>query len=354
MDERFVITQGSLHQFAQLMMANRMRDHILPTAKWLMAPHFIFDRVKNLWRAKMESGQIAHHYNLDNRLYQLFLDDDWHYSAGHFEREGMTLEEAQLVKKRYITSKLAVEANHRVLDIGCGWGGLDFYIAELTGAHVTGISLSEEQLKIARRRAVNRNLTDKTEFLLQNYRDTTGSFDRIVSVEVLEHIGKNNYDVFFQKAFELLDRFGVCVIQSTVRPSPKISQGPFNEKYIFPGGYIPAVSEVYPAIQRAGFLVRDLELLPMHHATTMGMWRMRFMKNWDKAAELFDERFCRLWEFYLTLSEMAFRHDRHAVVQIQLTKRHDSVPYTRDYQQKRQAKLRILENERLTFDTVEP
>ncbi|MCP5076184.1 MAG: class I SAM-dependent methyltransferase [Rhodobacteraceae bacterium] len=221
MDRRFVIAKGTLYDVAQLMMNNRMRDHILPTAKWLMAPHFLFDRVKNFWRAKSESSQIAHHYNIDNRLYQLFLDDDWHYSAGHFEREGMTLEEAQLVKKRYLTAKLAVEADHKVLDIGCGWGGLDFYIAELTGAHVTGISLSEEQLKIARQRAINRGLADSTEFLHQNYRDVAGTYDRVISVEMLEHIGKHNYDIYFQKAFDVLDKFGVFVVQSTVRPAQR-------------------------------------------------------------------------------------------------------------------------------------
>ncbi len=353
MDGRFVVDQGSFYDFIALMKHNAFRRSLPTSVKVLAAFHYVSDRIKNLWRARTERRMAAHHYDLDGRLYRLFLDDDWQYSCAYFEREDMTLEQAQLAKKRHVTTKLLVERDQRVLEMGCGWGGLALYIAELTGAHVTGVTLSEEQVQVARRRAANRGLADHTEFRLQNYRDVEGTFDRIISIGMLEHVGRQNYDVMFQKAFELLDRHGVMVVHAIGRPKPALTQVAFNDKYIFPGGYVPSVSQVCPAIERAGFLIKDLEILPMHYAHTCRIWRERFMAHWDEAAELYDERFCRMWELYLAVSESAFRHDRLMIFQFQLAKHQDTVPYTRDYFAARKAKLLRLEKKRMTVDKVE-
>ncbi len=353
MDGRFVIDQGSLFDYVALMKRNGFRRHLPNFVKFVTALHYVGDRIKDLWRAGAEKRMVAHHYDLDGRLYRLFLDDDWQYTCAYFDREDMTLEEAQLAKKRHVTAKLLVEPGQRVLEMGCGWGGLALYIAELIGAHVTGVTLSEEQVRIAQKRAINRGLSDLTEFRLQNYRDVNGTFDRIISIGMLEHVGRQNYDIMFKKAFGLLDRRGVMVVHAIGRPKPVLTQGPFNEKYIFPGAYVPAISQICPSIERAGFLIKDLEILPMHYARTCRVWRERFMANWDEAAEIYDERFCRMWELYLAISETAFSHDRLMIFQFQLAKRQDAVPFTRDYLDQRKADLVRLEEERMIIDKVE-
>ena len=352
MDGRLIVETGSLYDFIAVMKVNGYR-HTLPLALKIagLAPHLV-RWLHNVARAGAERRQVAHHYDLDARLFRLFLDADWQYSCAYYERGDEDLEEAQLAKKRHVTAKLWPRAGDKVLDIGCGWGGMAFYIAELTGAHVTGITLSKEQVAIARQRARARGLEHLTEFRLQNYRDVEGSFDRIVSIGMLEHVGKGNYHVMFSRAAQLLKKEGVMVVHAIARPKPVPSQGRFNDKYIFPGGYIPALSEVLPAIEKAGFLVKDIELLPMHYAYTLKAWRERFYANWDKAAAIYDERFCRMWDIYLSTSESAFRHDRLMVMQIQLTRHQDVVPFTRDYVAERTASLKDLEAERLTRDEV--
>jgi cyclopropane-fatty-acyl-phospholipid synthase len=301
-----------------------------------------------------EKRNIAHHYDLDGRLYELFLDDDWQYTCAYFEHEGQTLEEAQLAKKRHVTAKLMVQPGQRVLEMGCGWGGLAMYIAEMTGAHVTAVTLSEEQAAAAQRRAADSGLAGKTEFRLQNYRDVEGSFDRIISIGMLEHVGPRNFAAMFKQSYRMLEKHGVMVVHAIGRPKVMRHPNPWMEKYIFPGGYIPAVSEVLPAIEQAGFLIKDIELLPMHYAHTCRIWRERFIANWDKAAELYDERFCRMWEIYLALSESAFRHDRLMIFQIQLAKHQDAIPYTRDYLAALKNDLKQREMRGLTKDKGAP
>jgi cyclopropane-fatty-acyl-phospholipid synthase len=286
---------------------------------------------------------VASHYDLDGRLYRLFLDADMQYSCAYFETPDSTLDDAQLAKKRHLAAKLLVKPGHRVLDIGCGWGGLGLYLAEMTGANVTGITLSEEQLGVANARAGELNLTDRATFRLQDYRDTPGSFDRIISVGMFEHVGVDYYDTYFKRCAELLGDDGVMMMHSIGRSEGPGITNPWIAKYIFPGGYIPAVSEVLPAIERAGLLVDDIEILRLHYAETLKAWRERFLARREEAAKLYDERFVRMWEFYLASSEMSFRKQNVMVFQIQLSKRQGVVPITRDYIGREEQRLREVE-----------
>ncbi len=289
---------------------------------------------------------VAHHYDLDGGLYDLFLDSDKQYSCAYFERPEATLEEAQLAKKRHLAAKMLIQPGHRVLDIGCGWGGLGLYLAEITRADIVGVTLSQEQLRIANARALERNLSDTAKFLAKDYRDVPGPFDRIVSVGMFEHVGVDFYDTFFRHCAKVLADDGVMVLHSIGRPEGPGITNPWIAKYIFPGGYIPALSEVFPAIERAGLLVADVEILRLHYAETLKAWRERFLARRDDAVRLYDERFVRMWEFYLGSSEMAFRKQNLMNFQIQITKRQDVVPLTRDYIPREEAHLRGLEGRR--------
>jgi cyclopropane-fatty-acyl-phospholipid synthase len=230
-----------------------------------------------------------------------------------------------------------------VLDIGSGWGGLGLYLAELTGAHVTGVTLSTEQLHASNARAAERNLGESAKFLLQDYRDVPGPFDRIVSVGMFEHVGVDFYDIYFKRCAELLTEDGVMLLHSIGRSEGPDSTNPWIAKYIFPGGYIPALSEAIPAIEHSGLLVCDIEILRLHYAETLKAWRERFMARREEAVQLYDERFARMWEFYLAASEMAFRKQNLMNFQVQLTKRQGVVPTTRDYVAREEARLRGLE-----------
>ncbi|MBN9580585.1 MAG: class I SAM-dependent methyltransferase [Afipia sp.] len=286
---------------------------------------------------------VERHYDLDGRLYSLFLDADMQYSCAYFETPDTTLDDAQLAKKRHVAAKLGVKPGHRVLDIGCGWGGLGLYLAEMTGATVTGVTLSEEQFGVANARAGEQGLSDRARFLLQDYRDTPGPFERIVSVGMFEHVGVDYYDTYFSHCAELLTDDGVMVLHAIGRPEGPGITNPWIAKYIFPGGYIPALSEVLPAIERAGLLVTDVEILRLHYAETIKAWRERFLARREEAAKLYDERFVRMWEFYLSASEMSFRKQNGMVFQIQLAKRQDAVPLTRDYIGREEQRLRAIE-----------
>ena len=239
-------------------------------------------------------------------------------------------------------SRRANPARH-VLDIGCGWGGLGLYLAEFAGADVTGITLSQEQHNVANERAAEKELTGKAQFELRDYRDTEGPFDRIVSVGMFEHVGVNFYDTFFRKSAQLLADDGVMVLHSIGRSEGPNVTNPWIAKYIFPGGYIPALSEVLPAIERAGLLVTDIEILRLHYAETLKAWRERFLAHRDEVERIYDQRFVRMWEFYLAASEMAFREQDMMVFQIQLTKRQGVVPITRDYIAREEQRLRATE-----------
>jgi len=274
---------------------------------------------------------VAHHYDLSATLYDLFLDADRQYSCAYFPTPGITIEEAQANKKRHIASKLLLKPGQKVLDIGCGWGGMALYLARECGVEVTGLTLSTEQLKVAQSRAQAAGLADRVTFELCDYRVHQGSYDRIVSVGMFEHVGVPQYPVFFAKVQELLKPDGVALLHSIGRMDGPAGTNPWIRKYIFPGGYSPALSEVLPVTEQLKLWVTDIEVLRLHYAETLKAWRQRFNANRERIRALYDERFCRMWEFYLAGSEMAFRHQGHLVFQMQLAKAVDAVPMTRDY-----------------------
>jgi cyclopropane-fatty-acyl-phospholipid synthase len=274
---------------------------------------------------------VQHHYDLDGRLYSLFLDDDLQYSCAYFEDGVTSLAEAQLAKKRHLAAKLALKPGQKVLDIGSGWGGLGLYLAEHEDVDVTGITLSDEQLAVSNRRAEERGLSSRVRFIHKDYRHLEGQFDRIVSVGMFEHVGVNHYRAFFDKCRDLLTNDGVMVLHSISRFGRPADTSAFIRKYIFPGGYIPAISEVVPHIERSGLLTTDVEILRLHYAKTLRLWRERFLAHREAVAALYDERFVRMWEFYLASSEMAFRAGGLMNFQIQLARKLEALPLTRDY-----------------------
>ncbi|WP_404380173.1 class I SAM-dependent methyltransferase [Caenispirillum salinarum] len=274
---------------------------------------------------------VAHHYDLSGELYDLFLDVDRQYSCAYFPTGTESLDVAQEAKKRHIAAKLLLEPGMRVLDIGCGWGGMALYLAREFGVHVTGVTLSTEQLTVARRRANEEGLDAQVTFHLLDYRLVEDSFDRIVSVGMFEHVGASHYDEFFEKVRALLKPDGVALLHTIGRPDPPGGTNPWIRKYIFPGGYSPALSETMAAVERQGLIGCDVEMLRLHYALTLRHWSERFAANREKAKALYDERFCRMWEFYLLASEMAFRHESHMIFQIQLACHQEAVPLTRDY-----------------------
>jgi cyclopropane-fatty-acyl-phospholipid synthase len=274
---------------------------------------------------------VAHHYDLSGALYDLFLDADKQYSCAYFRDPGMTLEQAQAAKKALIAAKLRIEPGMRVLDIGSGWGGLALTLARDHGARVTGITLSEEQLKVARARAAAAGLEGQVDFLLRDYRAVTGQYDRIVSVGMFEHVGVPHYATFFATAARLLAPEGVMLLHTIGRNAPPAATSPWIAKYIFPGGYVPSLSEVAAPIEASGLWLTDLEVWRLHYAETLKEWQRRFEANIDAVRALYDDRFCRMWRFYLVASEMTFRAGRQCVFQLQLAHRQDAVPLTRAY-----------------------
>jgi len=275
---------------------------------------------------------VAHHYDLSEKFYSLFLDSDRQYSCAYFGNPGATLEQAQAAKKRHIMAKLLLEPGQKVLDIGCGWGGLALTMAQEADVEVTGITLSEQQLQVARQRAEEAQLSHRVHFVLADYRQISDRFDRIVSVGMFEHVGIDHYYAFFRRMRDLLTERGVALLHAIGRSHGSGVTNAWIRKYIFPGGYSPALSEVLPAVEASGLLATDIEIWrPRHYAETLRHWRNRFMERRTKALALYDERFCRMWEFYLAGAECAFRHQGHMVWQMQLAKHADSVPMTRDY-----------------------
>jgi cyclopropane-fatty-acyl-phospholipid synthase len=341
MDGEFVIDRGSIADALAILMD---QPDVLP--RWAKVRWWLRYFVRHIGQFNPRGrarNNVAHHYDLDGRLYSLFLDADKQYSCAYFETPETSLDDAQLAKKRHLAAKLLVDHGDRVLDIGSGWGGLGLYLAEIAGADVTGVTLSTEQLQVANTRAAERNLTRSARFLLEDYRDVSGPFDRIVSVGMFEHVGVAFYETFFRRCAELLTDDGVMLLHSIGRSEGPDATNPWIAKYIFPGGYIPSLSEVMAAVERAGLLVCDIEILRLHYAETLKAWRERFMARREEAVQLYDERFARMWEFYLAASEMSFRKQNLMNFQIQLTKRQNVVPMTRDYVPQEEAKLRGLE-----------
>ena len=356
MDRRLVVEQGTIFDFLALVLRDPAPPSLpLRLVKDVRMMKRSFLSWNNPWRARRN---VAHHYDLDDRLYRLFLDADCQYSCAYFEWPGITLEEAQLAKKRLITAKLVIEPDSRVLDIGSGWGGLGLYIKEIGGAaDVLGITLSIEQLEVASARARERGLQDSVRFDLQDYRDVKGAFDRIVSVGMFEHVGTRFYRTYFGKCRELLKPDGVMLLHTIGLMEGPWYPNPWLEKYIFPGGQLPALSEIAPAIERSGLIVTDVECLRLHYAETLAEWRRRFMARRAEALALYDERFCRMWEFYLSSCEAAFRFQGVAVFQVQCARRQDAVPRTRDYIAERMHDLRMRETQLVAEadrGTVEP
>ncbi len=341
MDGEFIVERGSIADALAILLD---QPDLLPHwAKPWWHLRYLTRRLQQFNPRSRSRSNVAHHYDLDARLYSLFLDADKQYSCAYFETPDMTLDDAQLAKKRHIAAKLLVNGGQRILDIGSGWGGLGLYLAEIAGADVTGITLSTEQLQVANARAAEKGLTRQARFLLEDYRDIDGPFDRIVSVGMFEHVGAKFYDTYFQRCAELLSRDGVMLLHSIGRSQGPDSTNPWIAKYIFPGGYIPSLSEVLPSIERAGLLVCDIEILRLHYAETLKAWRERFMARREEAVQLYDERFALMWEFYLAACEMTFRKQDMMNFQLQLTRRQGVVPMTRDYIAHEEARLRALE-----------
>jgi cyclopropane-fatty-acyl-phospholipid synthase len=341
MEGSFIVENGSIADALAILMN---QPEALP--RWAKPQWWLRYMARHLRQFNMRRrarNNVAHHYDLDGRLYSLFLDSDRQYSCAYFEQPDMTLDDAQLAKKRHIAAKLLIRPDDRVLDIGSGWGGLALYLAETTGANVTGVTLSTEQLQVSNARAAEKHLEHSAKFLLEDYRDIPGPFERVVSVGMLEHVGVDFYDTYFKHCAELMTDDGVMLLHAIGRSEGPDVTNPWIAKYIFPGGYIPSLSEVLPSIERAGLLVCDIEILRLHYAETLKAWRERFMAHREEAIQLYDERFARMWEFYLACSEMAFRKQNLMNFQIQLTRRQGVVPITRDYVTREEARLRRFE-----------
>ncbi len=331
MDGTLTVEDASLYDFLDLVAGN-----IAEAPSSLLSP--LYDGFGKTFRVfqqynpvKRAQANVHHHYDLSKTLYDLFLDSDRQYSCAYFTGPDQTIEEAQAQKKRHIAAKLLLRPGQRVLDIGCGWGGLGLYLAKECDVEVTGITLSTEQLEVARHRAAAAGLAERVKFELIDYRQVAGAFDRIVSIGMFEHVGVVHYATFFRKLRELLAPDGVALLHSIGRADGPSATNPWIRRYIFPGGYAPALSEVTPVVEKTGLFVTDIEILRLHYAETLKLWRTRFLANRERVRQLYDERFCRMWEFYLAASEIAFRHQGHIVFQMQMAKKVDAVPLTRDY-----------------------
>jgi cyclopropane-fatty-acyl-phospholipid synthase len=326
------LDNGTLYDFLSLVTNNikYLENHPLyKITGWLSR---LFRRLQQHNPIGKAQKNVAHHYDLSDDLYDLFLDEDRQYSCAYFDKNTLTLEEAQVSKKRHIAAKLLLDKQGlKILDIGSGWGGMGLYLAQISGANVTGVTLSKEQHKVSVERAINAKLSSQAVFQLKDYREQTGTFDRIVSVGMLEHVGAAHYKEYFNKVKQLLTDDGVALIHSIGRIDPPGTTNSWLRKYIFPGGYAPAMSEVISAIEKTGLWITDIEILRLHYAETLYKWRKRFQARRKEAQMLYDEEFCRMWEFYLIAAEIGFRQNGQMVFQIQVTKQQDALPLTREY-----------------------
>jgi len=352
MDGRLTMEAGSIYDLLCLLLQGS-HDH-QPALLGRM-----IDRARSVWGRTMRTNfpaqsrrNVAHHYDLDERLYALFLDKDMQYSCAYFENDSVDLDTAQIAKKRHIAAKLALEPYHRVLDIGCGWGGLALYLSNVAGvARILGITLSEQQLRVATSRTGDAWSNRSVKFALADYRKVSGTFDRIVSVGMFEHVGIKFYDQFFARCHQLLADDGIMLLHTIGCSAEPGFVMPWLNKYIFPGAYVPSLSEIIPVIERQKFVISDIEVLQHHYALTLRHWRERFLDRWSEAANLYDERFCRMWEFYLSAGEAAFRYEDVNVFQIQLTKQPAVTPLTRSYIADRETALHEAERRQAIPET---
>jgi cyclopropane-fatty-acyl-phospholipid synthase len=331
MDGALVLERGTLWDLLELLGSNQLEQGRVPGNPAIGPLRAALGWIQQSNSRRAARRHVAHHYDLSLEHYRQFLDTDLQYSCAYFADPSFSLEQAQEAKKQHIAAKLLLEPGLRVLDIGCGWGGLALTLAQMERVEVVGVTLSREQLTVARQRAKQARLDERVRFALNDYRELEGPFDRIVSVGMFEHVGVPNYARFFQKIRELLSADGIALIHSIGRSNGPAITSAWTRKYIFPGGHIPALSEVAPVIEHAGLIVTDVEILRLHYAETLRHWRERFLASHRQEGRVYDERFCRMWEFYLASSELAFRYGGLVVFQAQLARRLDSVPLTRDY-----------------------
>ncbi|WP_224826591.1 cyclopropane-fatty-acyl-phospholipid synthase family protein [Cognatishimia sp. MH4019] len=331
MDGRITIKDDRLYDFLTLLVRNKPHG-AFPV--WVRA----FERTRHACRrwllrnTPMKAREnVAHHYDLSDDLYRLFLDEDMQYSCAYFARPDMSLEDAQLAKKHHIANKLRLTPDVHVLDIGCGWGGMALTLAQEYGARVTGVTLSQNQLRTAQKRAQEAGLADRVQFELRDYRTLDGPYDRIVSVGMFEHVGPSHYAEYFGQIDRLLSDDGIALIHTIGYSQPPKTQSPWMMKYIFPGGHVPALSEIAGPLEASSLWQSDIEIWRLHYAETLKAWRERFEANADELVKMYDQTFIRMWRYYLTACEMSFRESQQAVYQFQLAKKIDAVPMTRDY-----------------------
>ena len=326
-----VVKNDDLEGLLTFALKNRAKSGTLEASRGIEGLRSFLGRFKQINPIGRSKQNVAHHYDLSEELYDLFLDDDRQYSCAYYKSETDTLEQAQEQKKRHIAGKLLLSPGMRVLDIGCGWGGMALTLAKDFGANVVGVTLSEEQFKMATKRVVDAGLTGQIDIRLQDYRSLNEKFDRIVSVGMFEHVGAPQFRTYFKQVRSMLTSDGVALIHTIGRTTPPGATSPWIDKYIFPGGYAPSLSEVMQAVEKEDLYPTDIEVWRLHYAKTLGHWRERFEAQIDKARDLYDDRFCRMWRYYLTASELTFHHDHQCVFQVQLARDQRAVPLTRDY-----------------------
>ncbi len=331
MNGSLVIENGTLTDFLDLAFKNIGRGNINSYGAIIKKIKGTFGYLTNLNKIIKSKENVAHHYDISEKLYDLFLDKNRQYSCAYFKNDSDTLEQAQSNKIHHIIKKLNIQPNQKVLDVGSGWGTLALAIAKVTNASVTGITLSENQFEYSQNKAKEMNLSNQVDFKLIDYRQLNEKFDRIVSVGMFEHVGRNFYRTYFNKVFQLLNEKGIALIHTIGSSMPPRDPQPWIQKYIFPGGYTPSLSEISKPIEKSGLIVSDIEVLRMHYAHTLRNWKERFLSKKDTVLDMFDEKFFRMWEFYLASCEMAFKWGDQVVFQLQLAKDNSSVPNTRDY-----------------------
>ncbi|MBT4043968.1 MAG: class I SAM-dependent methyltransferase [Rhodospirillaceae bacterium] len=345
MDGRMTFENSTLRDFLTLVSINRVSLGSYPVQKVLRSISRQFKRFQQANPVGKAQQNVAHHYDLGNDFYRLFLDEGMQYSCAYFQNEDDTLEQAQHNKLRLLAAKLNLSPGQRILDIGCGWGQLAIYLASLCDVEVVGVTLSKEQHKGAQIKARDAGVSDRVHFALQDYRTVEGRFDRIVSVGMFEHVGVHHYGEFFTKINELMDDDGVALIHSIGHMSPPGTASPWLRKYIFPGAYSPALSEVFDAVEQHSLWVTDLEFLRLHYAETLAHWVRRFEANRGKVEAMYDAKFARMWEFYLISAEMMFRTGSQLVFHMQLARKRDAAPIVRDYITDTQRAYQKLETE---------
>ena len=332
MNQDFIIEEGNLDIFLKIITSSYndfMNNN--PAFKTYQNFSSFFKSLQQINKLIQSKKNVKHHYDLNENMYKLFLDKDMQYSCGYFHNKNITLDQAQLDKKKHIIEKLQIKSDMSVLDIGCGWGGMALQIAKDTGATVKGITLSENQFATAQRRVQEEGLNEKVTFALQDYRHEENKYDRIVSVGMFEHVGINYFSDYLLKVHDILKESGIFLLHTIGQVSKPTATSPWIRKYIFPGGYIPSLSEILKITENKNILITDIEILRMHYAYTLDQWYKNTMNNQESIIKMFDERFLRMWEFYLLISKYSFVNMGNVVFQIQIAKNMENLPLTRNY-----------------------